>query len=614
VLLAENTLIDGRYIALRRIGSGGMAEVWCAHDTQLDRMVALKILHERFAQDREFLERFRREASAAAGLQHPNVVNVFDRGEFDGTHYIAMEYVEGASLKDLIRRGMSTGEAIEVIRQVLGAARFAHAHGIIHRDLKPQNVLIDAEGRAAVTDFGIARAGASEITQTGSVMGTAQYLSPEQAQGLEVTAASDLYSVGVMLYEALTGRVPFEGDSAVAVALKQVSEAPAPPSSLNREVPKALDAVVLKALAKDPANRFASADEFIAALDAAEADPTTSPVGDTAVFAPVLPPGPPPTPPPQERPSEERRRGWRWAILIVLVAALAALGAWALTRPGQVVVPSVIGEQEDVATQTLEDAGFEVETIEVERDDPPGTVLEQDPRAGEEAEEGSTVTLTVSAGLGTARVPDVAGLPERRAMTRLEDRGFVVETSEQFSDDVEAGLAIGTRPPAGEKLEAGSTVTLLVSKGSNAVEVPAVVGDQQQIAENEIERAGLLANVETQDSDEPEGVVIAQDPAAGTSLSPGSEVTIVVSTGAGSVIVPDVEGLSEDAAIDTLTSRGLDVSVREEPVTDPSDDGRVIDQAPEAGARVREGDEVTIVVGVLEEPEPEEPPGVVPTP
>ena len=219
MLLAENTLVDGRYRLLRRIGAGGMADVWCATDSQLGRRVALKMLHQRFAQDHEFVERFRREASAAAGLQHPNVVAVFDRGEVDGTYYIAMEYVEGSSLKDLIARGMTVPEAIEVTRQVLAAARFAHSHGIIHRDLKPHNVLIDGEGRAKVTDFGIARAGVSEITQTGSVMWTAQYLSPEQAQGLAVSPASDLYSIGVILYEALTGRVPFEGDSAVAVAI-----------------------------------------------------------------------------------------------------------------------------------------------------------------------------------------------------------------------------------------------------------------------------------------------------------------------------------------------------------------------------------------------------------
>ena len=271
--LAPDTMISGRYRLIRRIGAGGMADVWCADDEMLNRRVALKFLLERYAQDEQFVERFRREAAAAAGLQHPNVVGVFDRGEHEGRPFIAMEYVEGASLKDLIDRGLSVGEAVEITRQVLSGARFAHARGIIHRDLKPQNVLVDREGRARVADFGIARAGVSEITQTGSVLGTAQYLSPEQAQGLDVTAASDLYSVGAMMYEALTGSVPFDADSAVAVALKQVSEAPRPPSELNPRITPALDGVVLKALAKDPANRYQSADEFLAALTAAGGRP-----------------------------------------------------------------------------------------------------------------------------------------------------------------------------------------------------------------------------------------------------------------------------------------------------------------------------------------------------
>ena len=316
--LEAETLVAGRYRLLAKVGAGGMADVWCAEDTMLDRRVALKFLHDRFAQDEQFVERFRREASSAAGLQHPNVVSVFDRGTYEGSHYIAMEYVEGASLNDLIERGLSVGEAVEIVRQVLAGARYAHEHGIIHRDLKPQNVLVDAEGRARVTDFGIARAGVSEITQTGSVLGTAQYLSPEQAQGLPVTAASDIYSIGVLLYEALTGHVPFEAESPVAVALKQVSERPRPPSELNPSVSRALDAVVLKALAKDPANRFASAEEFLEALDAAEADPSGAALGDTAaheavaVAAGTPPPGPPDGPP--ERRASSRPRGcssWR---------------------------------------------------------------------------------------------------------------------------------------------------------------------------------------------------------------------------------------------------------------------------------------------------------------
>ena len=321
------------------------------------------------------------------------MVNVFDRGEFDGTYYIAMEYVQGASLRDLINEGMSVEAAVGVTRQILAAAKFAHSHGVIHRDFKPGNVLVDREGRATVTDFGIAKAGVSEITQTGSVMGTAQYLSPEQAQGLEVTAASDLYSIGVILYEALTGRVPFEADSAVAVALKQVSEVPRPPSELNPAVPKALDAVVLKAMAKDPANRFQSADEFAAALTEAERNPPSRRSRRRASrrcrSRHRRPPSrlPPSRPqrllPPRPREDErqgKRRRWWRWAIIAVLIAGLVGLAVWALTRPAHVTVPSVTNQDVESATATLEDAGFEVEVNEGPNLRAPGTVLEQDHR------------------------------------------------------------------------------------------------------------------------------------------------------------------------------------------------------------------------------------------
>ena len=254
-----DTIIDGRYRVIRRLGSGGMADVYCAEDQQLGRSVALKLLYRHFAEDVQFVERFRREASSAAGLQHPNIVGIFDRGEWDGTYYIAMEFIEGRTLKDVIReRGPAPPEAaVDIVLQILRAARFAHQRGIVHRDIKPHNVLIDDEGRVKVTDFGIARAGASDMTETGSIMGTAQYLSPEQAQGKPVDARSDLYSIGIVLYEMLTGRVPFDAESPVAVALKQVSEAPMPPRELNPEIPPALDAVVLRALEKDPARRYA---------------------------------------------------------------------------------------------------------------------------------------------------------------------------------------------------------------------------------------------------------------------------------------------------------------------------------------------------------------------
>src|ERR1700691_1835023 len=256
-MVEPNTIIDGRYRVRSRLGSGGMADVYLAEDQLLGRSLAVKVLHHHFAEDQEFVERFRREASSAAGLSHPNIVGIFDRGEWNGTYYIAMEYVAGRSLKTIVREQgpLEPARAIDIVIQILQAARFAHRRGVIHRDLKPHNVILDEEGRAKVTDFGIARAGASDMTLTGSIMGTAQYLSPEQAQGHAVSAASDLYAVGVILHELLTGAVPFDGDTAVAIAFKQVSAQPLAPSVANPAVPAALDEIVLRALAKDPAAR-----------------------------------------------------------------------------------------------------------------------------------------------------------------------------------------------------------------------------------------------------------------------------------------------------------------------------------------------------------------------
>src|SRR5436305_11723148 len=291
--VTDGTLVDGRYRIERRLGSGGMADVYCAYDHQLGRQIALKVLHRRFARDTEFVERFRREASAAAGLQHPNVVGVFDRGEYDGTYYIAMEHLPGRTLKELIRAEapLPQERAIDIAVQILQAASFAHRHGVVHRDFKPHNVIVANDDRLKVTDFGIARAGASEMTETGSIMGTAQYLSPEQAQGQRVGAASDIYSIGVILYEMLAGHVPFAGDSAVSIALKHVSEEPPPLRALRPKLDPVLEQVVMRALAKDPAQRWPDADQFIAALEHARASIRSGGNGSgTASFPPMAPP------------------------------------------------------------------------------------------------------------------------------------------------------------------------------------------------------------------------------------------------------------------------------------------------------------------------------------
>ncbi|HZO07091.1 MAG TPA: Stk1 family PASTA domain-containing Ser/Thr kinase, partial [Solirubrobacterales bacterium] len=465
--ISEGSVVDGRYKVDRKVGAGGMADVWLAEDTHLQRRVALKVLHKHFAQDREFVARFQREAESAAGLQHPNVVAVYDRGEVDGLNYIAMQYVEGPTLKELIDRGLTPEQSVVLVRQILEAARFAHRNGIVHRDLKPQNVIVDAEGQAVVTDFGIARAGVSEITQTGSVMGTPQYFSPEQAQGYDVTSVSDLYSIGVILYEALTGRVPFEGESAVAVAMKQVSQVPQRPSTLNPQVSPALDAVVMRALEKEPGERFQSADAFIAALDQAMKEPGTG--RGTAAFA-ALPPvvAVPEDAEAAEDDEEEQRKKRRrkWLIAALVAILIGALIGFLLTRSSTTEVPNVTGKQLEFAILQLERQGFKVGEEEfVERQAPRNTVLEQDPTAGEADEDcpflglfcsKPKVNLTISGGPGSGTVPGVSGLTQEEATERLEAAGFEVAVNRVNSASVEEGLVVNSEPSGGSTATNGS--------------------------------------------------------------------------------------------------------------------------------------------------------------
>ena len=602
--VAPETIVDGRYRVLSSLGAGGMADVYCAEDTHLGRQVALKVLYRRFAQDAEFVERFKREARSAAGLTHPNVVNVYDRGEHDGTYYIAMEYLPGSTLKDVIvEQGRLEQEAvIDIGVQILRAASFAHRRGVVHRDLKPHNVMLDDAGVAKVTDFGIARAGASEMTEAGSIMGTAQYLSPEQAQGNAATAQSDLYSVGIILYELLTGQLPFDGESAVAIAVQHLNDDPPPIRSLRPDVAPELEAAVMRALAKDPAARWADADEFIRALEGARAGLGGQPLGqDTAAFAAV-----PPMPP--EEDEDEQKLRWPW-IALGITALLIALALLLLTGGDKVEVERVVGQLEAVAVDRLEDDGFEVEVDRQPDLAPVGEVIHQEPGGGTEADEGSTVQLIVSSGPGEVTIPTVEGFSEERAVRELsragcgqrEDTnlcGFKVEVRQEASDRIDEGDAIRTTPQGGTSAEVGSRVLLFVSTGPRQVEVPDVIDLERESAEATLNRAGLGFTIREEESDSDPGTVIAQDPVGGTVVDKGSRVTLTVAKEAETVDVPNVVGFSRATAEDALRDAGLQPVIVEEETDDPAAVDQVLRQSPGPGADVDPRSEVEIVVGV----------------
>lgn len=579
--LSEGMVVDNRYRIEYLIGSGGMADVWLAEDLELPRRVALKVLHERYARDPEFIARFRREAESAASLQHVNIVSIFDRGQVGDTYYIAMAYLDGRTLRDLISLGLTPPESVAIVRQILEAAGFAHRHGVVHRDLKPLNVIVDQTGLATVTDFGIARAGISEITEEGSIMGTAHYLSPEQAQGYEVSPQSDLYSIGVILYECLTGRVPFDGETAVAVTLQQLKEDPVPPSYYNPAVSPALDAVVLRALQRQPYDRYPDADSFIAALDAAEADPG--------------------------EPLPEKSNWWKWALVVLAVLA-GLLIAWAATRSHTVEVPNVVGTSSDEAVSRLNDEGFKVEVDRKQNPSVPNNqVFDQDP-SGEADQDcnilgfscsNPTVTITVSGGPGQAEVPDVTGLSQDEAEQQLEEAGFTASVESQSSAGVDSGLVISTDPAGGEMARRGSEVTVTVSTGLAKVKVPPVVGMTLNAAKQQLSAVGLEFSSSEEPSDRPKGEVTAQSPDAGTAVDAGSSVTLTVSSGpeTTNVDVPPLVGLTQADAESQLTSAGLVASVQTQDTTIQPQDGRVINQSPSQGTSVAEGSTVVITVG-----------------
>jgi len=630
-----NTLFDGRYRIVRKLGSGGMANVYLAEDEDLGRRVAIKILNERYANDDLFIERFRREAKSAAALSHPNIVSVYDRGEAEGTYYIAMEVIEGRSLKELImtRGPLPIAQALSYTHEILEALRFAHRHGIIHRDIKPHNILIGE--RLKVTDFGIARAGASQMTEAGSIMGTAQYLSPEQARGAPVTASSDLYSAAIVLYEMLTGKVPFTGDSAIEIAMKHLNDPPKPPSKIRPEIPEELDAVVLRALAKNPEDRYQTAEEFSEDLHRVEAGlplaPETSEAatalltgaafmggsGSTEVLAgtAVTTPGspPPPTtrrpPPPYgpgyyDEPPKKRRRWAPWLLVLLLLAA-AGIAGWyvfsqiqdQLAANEPVAVPNVVGLKEEAAVTLIQNAGLEPDVqraanADVEKD----RVFDQNPNPGNRIQKGDRVTLLVSTGPPKTSVPDVVGMNYGDAVQALNDVNLKATKHEVFSQKP-VGKVISQDPPAGEQVVEGTEIILEVSRGAKQVVVPSVVGMSEDDARTTLQQAGFEVSSTSAPSDStPEGIVSDQSPDGGTQASKGSTVTITISTGPSTTTVPDEVGQDKQVAIDDLKANGFKVDVQNVACGDPNQDNIVQDQDPAGGSDAPNGSTVNISV------------------
>jgi len=634
------TLFDGRYQIVRKLGSGGMANVYLAEDQELGRRVAIKILDDRHARDAQFVERFRREAQNAAGLSHPNIVSIYDRGDSEGTYYIAMEYVEGRTLKELIvARGPSPlGIAIDYTRQILSALRFAHRNGIVHRDIKPHNVIVDGEGRVKVMDFGIARAGAaSQMTEAGSIIGTAQYLSPEQARGAPVDQTSDLYSTGIVLYELLTGTVPFTGETPVEIAMKHLSQVPAPPSTHRAEVPRDLDYVTLRALAKDSTDRYHSAEEMDSDLEriargigvsAETAEAATTVLSRTEVADAATTIGPAAATSTTYTPGRyyeydeppRRRAFWPWLLALLLIAG-TLVGGWFVwqelqsqldaTKP--VAVPDVEGSVERLAVRQIRAAGLRENIVREAHDEAEaGIVFEQDPQPGQRIERGNFVTIRVSTGKPKVRVPNVVGQSRDDAVAALTDAGLEANVVPVNSlEPVDEVLA--TAPKAGTELVKGSTVRVNVSKGPRPITVPSVIGIPYESAASQLQGLGFAVSREPVEDKAAAGVVVGQSAAPGTQQGKGSVITLQVSQGPQTSQVPDVTSQLEADARSQLDSSGFAVQTVEEIVDSADLDGKVLSQDPEGGSEAEQGTTVVIVVGRFEPP-PTEPATTIPTP
>ncbi|MDQ4148771.1 MAG: Stk1 family PASTA domain-containing Ser/Thr kinase, partial [Actinomycetota bacterium] len=571
-----------------------------------------KLMHPQFARDKAFIERFRREAKAAASLNDPRIVSIFDWGADEGTYYIVMEYVDGKTVRDIIMTEgpLPPGRAVKIAADVCAGLHLAHQKGIVHRDIKPANIAVTTNGQTKVMDFGIARAASDAgqtVTQTGTVIGTANYFSPEQAQGFAVDARSDVYSLGVVLYEMLTGDVPFKGDTAVSIAYKHVTEDPIPPRRINPNIPEALEAIVMKALAKNPDNRYQSADEMrrdlvrLAKGERVEATPLLS-AQDTAMMnlqesTAVLPLPARETEPPRRR----RLAPIVVGALLVIAAALAAiflfLNAGELAPTPTIVVPDVTNRPLETADRTLTARGLNPTVVRREFSDSveANFVISQNPGAGQRAPRGARVELVISQGREQVAVPNVIGRTRSEAVQLLEQAGLQLGQVDQRADDTTPGGRVIEQVPRPQtRLSRGESVDLVISTGRPMATVPDLIGADQQTALARIQEAGLTSRVQEQcDSSQQQGVVISQDPAANSRVPEDSAVTIVVNR---SAEVPSVVGESADEAQETLEEAGFAVRVERVFGNPLLAADEVVDQDPRGGARACPGATVRITV------------------